>query len=111
MRQLLTIVIIGGLSSNCLAVCKMVGVIHDNLPSATFNIRGDTYSGLEWQDGVVSKPTEKQVNDWMTACQIADAAKAQAAADATAIFKDSTKTVLERLNALATILDAKQIIK
>src|ERR1051325_9363553 len=35
-------------------------------PTAVYLFRGDTYDGLDWQDLVQTKPTEKEVNDELT---------------------------------------------
>ena len=42
-------------------------------PGALWTLRGDTYSGLEWQDSSQTKPTETEVNSKIASLDSAEA--------------------------------------
>ena len=42
-------------------------------PGAEWTLRGDTYSGLEWQDSSQTKPTETEVNSKIASLDSAEA--------------------------------------
>ena len=44
-------------------------------PGALWTLRGDNYSGLEWQDSSQTKPTETEVNNKIVSLDSAEAMK------------------------------------
>ena len=46
--------------------------LHSLKPGAIWTLRGDEYSGLEWQDSSQTKPTETEVTNKVTALDAAE---------------------------------------
>lgn len=92
------------LPSLVLADCGIGDALLTLRPRAEWNLRGETYEGLEWLDRSQTKPTSKEVSDAMTACEQQrtsdDSARAQAKFD----LNSTAKTDTERLNALITYM-------
>ena len=42
---------------------KIPSALQELKPGATWNLRGEEYSGLEWLDSSQTKPTETEIND------------------------------------------------
>ena len=42
---------------------KIPSALQELKPGATWTLRGDNYSGLEWLDSGQTKPTETEINN------------------------------------------------
>lgn len=90
-----------------LLVCGITEALSDIKPGAQWVMNGELYSGLEWLDKNQSKPTNKEVQDGVAACELRrlqdEALKRQAILD----VQNTTKTDQERIDALIKVIDLK----
>ena len=54
---------------------KIPSALQELKPGATWNLRGEEYSGLEWLDSSQTKPTETEVTNKITALDSAEPMK------------------------------------
>lgn len=98
------------LPSICLGDCRIQEALVALRPGAIWNLRGETYAGIEWVDKIQAKPTQIEVTTAIAACIKKESDDKAAIISAKAIIADASKTDKERLDALAIyfqILDAR----
>ena|ERR1043166_797591 len=49
-------------------VCTLAQAIRTIRPGAEWNLRGDTYAGLEWLDTVQTKPSQAEITTALSTC-------------------------------------------
>lgn len=91
--------------ANLLIACTIADVLGVIAPGATWNVRGDSYAGIEWQDSIQAKPTQAAVTSAISSCQSTLDTNMSAKAQAKQIVKDTTKSQAQRFSALLVLLD------
>lgn len=91
--------------SFCLGDCDVPAALQAVAPGAQWNLRGDTYAGLEWLDAVQVKPTQLQVIQARTDCLSALQARLTLKSQSRLDVKNINLTVAQRLQALLILLD------
>lgn len=86
-------------------VCTIADGITMIRPGAEWILRGDTYAGLQWLDSVQAKPTAKEVDTAVTACQQKLATYTAARDQAKIDLNAKTRTDAERIDAIIKYLD------
>lgn len=104
MRYLFLIVL---LSPFAFADCGVNEAIQTLTPGALYNLRGKSYSGLEWTDKTKTQPTQKEVDQAISDCQAQEVAQKTQKQQAITDAKDTNKDAQTRLDALIKAIDLK----
>jgi len=92
------------LAHSAIASCGVTDALETLRPGAKWNLRGNTYAGLEWLDSS-DVPTKAEIIQAMSDCQASATTRAAAKTQARLDVKNTALTQGQRLQALLILLD------
>lgn len=93
------------LSGIAFADCSVGDVLVTLRPGAQWNLRGETYNGLEWLDQSQPKPTQTEVAIATTTCAANKIARDASKIAARATLNNPASPDRIRIDAIVTLLD------